>query len=411
MWQLLILASRNLFRNARRTGLTMAAISVGLAMMIATINFQYGSYKELTTNAISQLAGHVVVQHPRWQDERESQYLVTDADTVATKLRATFPKAIVTQRVQVGGLLRSSSNSVGAGLAGYEPDQEAQISDLDDKLIDGEWLGSDDLRGIIIGTGMADSLDVKLNDKLVFMSQQKGEEMASRLFRVRGIFRTGSADLDGFVAVSHIDAARDLLGGKAVAHQVAVHLPDARTSEADARTAANALQRDDLFVGSWLDAIPEIYALIQVDRTSSDLMMAVIGFIVALGVLNTVLMSVLERTREFGTMMAVGMRRTSIAGLVLIEATVLGFFGSALGCVLGIGISYPLVNSGIDMSGYMGETMVTGGVAVSTLIMGAWDPNRMALYACLAVVFTILAAIPPAWRVTRMKPVDAMRHS
>ena len=79
--------------------------------------------------------------------------------------------------------------------------------------------------------------------------------------------------------------------------------------------------------------------------------------------------------------------------------------------MLGIGISYPLVNSGIDMSGYMGETMVTGGVAVSTLIMGAWDPNRMALYACLAVVFTILAAIPPAWRVTRMKPVDAMRHN
>jgi len=410
MLQLLSLAIRNLFRNTRRTALTVAAIAVGLAMMIATINLQHGSYRDITTNAISQLAGHVVVQNPKWQAERSSDYTVDHADQIAATLREIFPKGVVTQRMQLGGLLRSSTNSVGAGVAGFEPSQEAHITELDDKLTSGEWLADDDTRGVVIGDGMAKRLGVSIGDKVVFMTQPKGQEMQSRLFRVRGVFHSGSADMDGYLAVANILALREVVGGADIANQIAVHLPDPRTSTHDAELAAAAINRPDLFIAPWTKAIPEISALINVDRASSDVMMSVIGLIVALGVLNTVLMSVLERTREFGTMLAVGMNPRALAGLVLLEGACLGVLGAAVGLLLGLALSYPVVTTGLDYTQYMGETMVTGGVAVSAIIRGAWDPQRMGIYVCAAVDFTVLAAAIPAWRVSKMSPVEAMRH-
>ncbi|MFT4624805.1 MAG: ABC-type lipoprotein release transport system permease subunit [Myxococcota bacterium] len=411
MLKLISLAARNLLRNTRRTVLTTAAIAFGLAVMVFMITFATGTYNDMLRKGVSQLAGHVVVQAPGFQDSREPTLVVTGSDSVAATLRQTFPDAVITQRLQLGGLLTSSASSVGAGLAGVVPADEAEISELDDKLVDGEWLAPDDARGIVIGRTMADQLDVGLGGKIVYMGQQKGQaEMQSRLFRVRGIFRTGGTEMDGFLAVIHLDAARELLTVDDAAGQVAVHLTNARDADAATLVARAAVDRPDLDVLSWKAAIPELVALIEVDKESNDFLLVIIGFIVALGVLNTVLMSVLERTREFGMLMAVGMPRRSIAALVLLEGATLGFVGAVLGVALGAIPSWYSVTYGIDLTAYMGEQMSSGGISLDALMMGGWDVPRIAQYFVGAVLFTVAAAAWPAWRVTRLQPVDAMRH-
>ena len=409
MIQILTLSLRNLFRNWRRTLLTCAAISFGLAMMVWTINLQNGSYQEMTRNGISQMAGHVVLQADGYQKDPKPERTVTGADELAGQLAETFPEATITQRINLAGILVSPTNNIAAGIRAILPDAEATIGDMDDKLIDGAWLAADDERGIIIGAGMAETLSAEVGDKLVFMGQNGTEEMESRLFRVRGVFRTGGADFDGRVGFVHLEAGRALLRQPDVANQIAVHLDDARAAFGATEETEKLLGRDGLDIRSWRDALPELYALIQVDRQSSDIMMSVIGIIVAMGVLNTVLMSVLERTRELGVLMAIGMRKRKIALMVLAEGMFLGIIGTIGGVLFGLIPSYYTVVYGLDFSQWMGETFETNGIAMSAVMHGAWDPRRMGVYALGAVIFTVLAAIYPAWRVTRLQPVDAMR--
>jgi putative ABC transport system permease protein len=404
------LALRNLFRNTRRTVITLAAIALGLAMMIFTVNFQNGSYQEMIRTGISSMAGHVVVQAQGYQDDKDAELVVTDASAVAETIRAAYPDAVVASRIFTGGLLMSSHGSVGGAISGLEPGAEREIQDIHERVVEGSWLGDDD-REIVIGIDMAQTLDVELGDKLIFMGQSGSDEVISRLFRVRGIYRTGAAGIDGRMAFVHLAAAQELLGGGDVAHMVTLHLPDPQDAFDAAPRIEGLLDHRQLDVRHWKDALPELFALIQMDRGFGDVMLAVIGIIVAFGVLNTLMMSVLERTREFGVMLSLGMKPRQIAWLVLLEGMVLGLMGAVVGLLLGLALSWPTIHFGIDYSGMMGgETMESGGIVMSTLVHGEWDPLRMAIFFAGAVFFCLCAALYPAWSISKLRPVQALRH-
>jgi len=404
------LALRNLMRNKRRTALTLAAIAFGLALMVWTVNFQNGSYDMMIKEAICSMAGHVVVQAEGFQDDKEVTLVVEDAGGVAEALQAEFPDAVIAPRITMGGMVMSTSTGVGVALNGLIPEAEQQVQTLHDKVVEGEWLTGDD-REILIGQGMADALDADLGDKLVFMGQNGTDEVQSRMFRVKGIYRTGSAQIDGRLAFVHLDAAQELLDRGDVAHMVTMHLPDPQQAFPAAERAEELLARPELDVRNWREALPEIAGMIEMDRASGDVMMAIIGMIVAFGVLNTLLMSVLERTREFGVMVSLGMKPRQVFGLVLTEGLVLGGIGAVLGLCLGLLLSLHAVYVGIDYAAFTGsETMEMEGLVMDTLLKGSWDPSRMAGYVFAAIVFCVGAAIYPAWSISRLQPVKAMRH-
>lgn len=405
----LSLAFRNLLRNPRRTGLTAAAIAFGLALMLFNITLATGSYRAMLDAGISTLAGHVVLEHPKYGKEAELEQLVPDASQKVAAIQQRLPDARITPRIQLGGLLNSPTSSVGTGLRGMVPSVDGPISQLSDKVVAGAWLADDDDRGIVLGASLAEQLSVEVGDKVVFMGQGLGDDVESRLFRVRALFETGSAEQDGFVAVATVAAVQELVGREDAVHQIAVHL--AQPERAD--TVAAELQDladPETKVMAWRDAIPGLVGMIAADRVSNDFLMAIIGLIVAMGVLNTVLMSVLERTREFGVLLAVGMRPRRVAALVLTEGLLLGLLGAALGAILGVAVSWPLVTYGLDMREMMGETMSTEGITISTLIMGAWDVPRMLQYLAMGALFTVLAAVYPAWHISRLTPVEAMNR-
>lgn len=408
--KLLHLALRNLFRNTRRTLITLAAIALGLSMMILTVNFQNGAYSTMIRAGISSMAGHVVIQAEGYQEERDAAMLLHDASGIVASLREACPEATLAPRIFVGGLLVSASSSVGGALVGIEPSAEARVQDLHEKVVDGVWL-VDDPRAIVIGQDMAETLEVEVGDKLIYMGQNGTDEVVSHLFRVRGVYRTGSAQVDGRVAYVGLEAAQVLVGGGDVAHMVTVHLPDPDTADAVAAQARAALGQPGIAVLHWREAIPEMYAMIRMDREFGDVMLAVIGLIVAFGVLNTMMMSVLERTREFGVMLSLGMKPRQIAGLVLLEGVVLGLLGATAGLLVGLTLSWPVVQFGFDYASFTGgEVMETGGVVMDTVMRGAWDPLRMGIYYVGALVFCLGAALYPAWSIAKLQPVQALRH-
>lgn len=312
----------------------------------------------------------------------------------------------------LGGLITSPRGSVGGAVSGIDGAAEAKLQDIDEHVVEGTWLTGDD-RGIVIGRDMADALQVGLGDKVVYMGQHGGAtEVSSRLFRVSGIFRMGNADLDGFVAFVDLPAAQEAFGRPDVANQVTVHLPDPKRSPAAAAEARTLLADiDGIEVLDWKQALPELWALIEVDKTSGDVMLFLLGAIVAMGALNTVLMAALERTREFGVMLALGLRPPQLARLILTEGLLLGVMGAGLGLVVGTVLSWPLVTIGLDYSSYMGDTYETAGVVVSSVIKGRYDPMRMLAYTVAATFMTAAAAVYPAVQVARLQPVEAMRHT
>jgi ABC-type lipoprotein release transport system permease subunit len=404
------LALRNLLRNKRRTVLTVAAIAFGLSLMLWTVNFQKGSYGTMVRMGISSMAGHVVVQAEGFQEEKEVTMVVDDVSGISAQLASEFPDGVVAPRIAMGGLLMSTSTSVGVLLNGLVPEAEIQVQDLHTKVEDDRWFSDDD-REIIIGKAMANTLDVELGDKLVFMGQNGSDEVQSRMFRVRGIYRTGSDQIDGRVAYAHLGATQELLDRGDVAHMVTLHLDDPDDSY-EATDRAKTLLSADLDVRNWKEALPDLAAMIQVDRASGDVMMGIIGLIVAFGVLNTLLMSVLERTREFGVMLSLGMKPSQLARLVLLEGMTLGLIGAAAGLILGLGFSLQAVYQGIDYAAFAGESgaMEMEGLVFDSVIKGAWDPLRMAYYLIAAVIFCVCSAIYPAWSISRLQPVQAMRH-
>ena len=404
------LAFRNLLRNGRRTLITGSAITFGMAMMVWANHLGYGMYQEMMRVGISTAAGHVVVQAEGHQADPDPLDLLPEASAVQDALQQTFPDAVVLQRSTLQGLLMSTANSVGVGLMAIQPTPEARVTDWQDKLVDGAWLADDDDRGILIGAELQKRLDVELGEKIVLMGQGQ-EDVTSRLFRLRGVFRTGATEMDAFTGIITLPAAQAFLERPDSANQVSVHMADMRAAEAAlprARAAVGAPGREVL---GWAEALPEMVEFIRTDRTSNAVSMAILGIIVSIGVLNTILMSVMERMREFGVMLALGAPPASLSVVILLEGLLLGIFGVGLGVGIGLAATWPMVAWGLDYSGLMGgETLETAGVVISTRIFAAWDPVGTLAYAGAGLVFTALSAVYPAWRAARLEPVAAMRH-
>ena len=323
-----------------------------------------------------------------------------------------FPDAQITSRLFLSGLINSTTSPTFAGITAVDPQSEGEVSDFTEKLIQGEWL-DDDIKGILIGKNMAETLNVDLGDKLVFTGQYNGE-MNSQLFRVKGVFKVGAVEIDSFVAFVHYKAAQKLIQQKDVIHQVAVHLPNSKDTTEAKSTALNVLDEQistkKLDVLSWEEALPDIVNMIKVDKVSNELINIVLLIIVSMGILNTMLMSVLERFREMGVLLAVGMRPQKLALMVLCEGLILGILGAFLGLILGYIASYSLVVSGLDLSAQMGESMPVGDTVTSTVIKGKYDWQMMGIYACEVVVLSVLSAIYPALKILKLHPVEAMRH-
>jgi ABC-type lipoprotein release transport system permease subunit len=407
--QILKLALRNLTRNRRRTSITLMGIAVSLGIVVWAANFQSGQYDQAVKSGISSMAGHVVIQAPMYQKERDDGMVVEDTDAMVKTLEQSFPDDVVLRRIFLQGIINSATNTSMAAVLATEPEKDKQVGELHEKLVEGEWLGDDD-RGILLGQKMADSLGVSLGDKVVYMGQHGDNETFSRLFRVSGIVRTGLPQMDAAMAIVNLNAGQLLLQREGVSHQVTVHIQKTQEAQWATDKAKELVSSPEVVVLSWQEALPDLYGLMQVDKQTQDWMMLILVFIAAIGVLNTILMSVLERTREFGVLLAIGLKPRQLSGLVLLEGVLLGLLGMVLGVAFGLLLTYPSVKYGIDMTASMGEGVEVAGVAMSAKMKAVYDWERTAFNAVWMMILTILATAYPAWWLTKLKPVDAMRH-
>ena len=340
--------------------------------------------------------------------------LVQDRGAIEDQIRSLAPDARVTSRILVQGLLQSTRNTSGVALVGIDPERETAVSKWHTKLVEdgdepGTWLKPDDHRGVLLGAELADTLEVEVGDKVVLMAQGK-DEVVNRLFRVRGLVRTGVAEVDGFMALTTLDAAASALEQPEAATMVTVHVDEPETVPALRTAIGSALSGQPVEVLPWQEALPEVHEFTKLDRQSQRSMFFVMGIIVAMGVLNTVLMSVMERVKEFGVMLALGTRPSQVFQVILLEGVLLGLFATLLGAALGTLAIIPTIEYGIDYGAMMGENVEVAGVTMDSQVHAAWHGSGMLGFCIAAWLMTVLASIWPAWRASRLAPVEAMRH-
>ncbi len=404
------MAVRNIRRNKRRTLITTVGLGLIMAVMMMTFALQSGSWVAMLKAAIEGGAGHMVVQQEGWQTEQEASMFFDGASKVQSELQQAYPDATVVRRTLIGGLITSANGSSAIQLKGIEPGPERGLTLLDDNVREGEWLSTD--RDIVIGTGLARTLGVGLGDKVVFMAQVATDDVESRLYRVKGIYRTGTDVIDNFLAYTTVDSTAELFPVDDPGHQVAVILPNADRDDIPSDGAARvASAHEGLKMLTWKEALPLLQEQMELDMKGSYVIFLFMGIIVLVGVLNTVLMSVMERIREFGVLLALGMPKKRLVRMVLLEGLLLGFLGGLVANVVAFPVILWLQEKGIDYGDMMGSANPLGDVALDTVLRGQLSAPMFLLVPIGAAIMALVASIYPALKAARLQPVEAIRHT
>lgn len=402
-------AWRNLWRNRRRTAIQMAAISGAMFLAVFFSNFSVGIYEGMIDSGVGMGSGHVGIYQSKYLADRQ----VSDTLPVTALVTALDQEpgvVAVYPRLHVPGLLRSSRDSRAAMAMGLDLAREASHNPLLDpaNLIEGSLPHTSN--GILVGEILARELDVKVGKKVVFMAQDASGEIASKLFKVSGLLRTRVKALDAGTVVASREAMARLIGREGAAHEVAVMLEGPRA-------VPGALPRLGDLAGSaggarayaWQEAMPNLSTMIEVGNAKQQAIVFILFGLVAIGTLNTMLMSVMERTREFGVIRALGVGKASIRVMVMAEALVLGALGSALGLAGALLLGLYTSTVGIDLTPLY-KDLDMGGVAFDPVIRTGWDWPLMLWLFLGMLVLSVLASLYPARRALKVRPADAIRQ-
>jgi ABC-type lipoprotein release transport system permease subunit len=408
MFGTLKLGWRNIWRNRRRTIITMSAIGLGLLVVVVYGGLIAGIMSDAKNQLDTTGMGHVEISAPSWRARRTATALIEDPDAAIKALNLP-PGTEVGARMVLRGLVSSAHGNEAVELHGVDWENEKRLAEYVRDVRAGTLPAADDLKGILIGDTLAQRLHVNVGGKLRVMVQQADGEMGAQLFRVKGLYHSISADLSKHRVLVSRAAAEELFGAKG-AHQIVIQLD----RPADADVLAARWQKD---LGPRFEVLT--YAqIVPIMKTLEDYVDSVITFaslfvylLVGLGILNTMLMSVLERTREFGVMQALGTRPGGIISLILAESFWIATLSVVVGLAAGLSLTwYGSRTALFDMTKSVGESLSFGGV-----VMGSAFKTRFSITDGLAAaryvyVMALLVGLYPAFRVSRMRPVQAL-HS
>jgi len=401
------LAWRNIWRQKRRTWLTALAMIFSNILLVFMISLQFGSYEMMINNTLRMFSGQVQVQHEGYLDSPKMRQVVNGIRDLASNIREKLPAASVAARANAFVLVSSEDRSFGAQLVGVEPDHEPGVSSIPGLLTDGCYLDDPDAAEVVIGSVMARNLKVKTGDELTFLGSGRDGSFAAGVLKVVGIFSSGSQDLDRGLAEIPLAYFQEAFAMEAGGHVIALAVDELGAVPAMiGPLEATIGDQDGLVALDWEALMPGLKQAIQADMTSAWFMYAVLIVLVAFSVLNTQLMSVLERTREFGVIMALGIKPRRLALLVLLETFLMASVGLFIGMLLGAFVSGYFALAGFA---YPGMDELAAKFNMPPVIYPALDPLSIMLGPAVVFIFCLFAAIYPALKLYGLRPVDAMR--
>ena len=395
------LAWRSIWRNKRRTLITLSSIALGLALTLFFVAVGDGVYFKMVEEAVRIQGGHLSLQHPDYLDAPAVDLLV-DLDNLRTPIER-LPGVGRTKTMVLGqGLVKSGSGAVGVGVMGVEPSREQGSSPLAKKVVAGGYLEDSDAQAIYIGKELARQLKLAVGKKLVLSANNVSGEVVEELLRVKGIFALGAPEVDGYLIQVPIGLARRLFGlGPGQASRLGVVVDDPDRLE-EVRAAIQKLAAGKrMAVLRWEEFLPDLASWIQLDKGSNYVFNGLLGVVILFTIFNTILMSVLERQREFAVLLALGTPPRFLEGQILLETALVGALGSLLGALLGGGLAYWVEKVGIDTGRFIQEGTTVSGFVMDTVIHARVTGGLILTLGCAVFLMTMLLGLYPMRRVAK----------
>lgn len=400
------LAWRNLWRHSRRTWLTVGAMIFCNALLVFLISFQVGSYTMMIDGTLTVLTGHVQVLERDYHEEPKMRRTVPDGSTLAETLRQETGLQAVAARAEAFALASSEQRSFAVQILGVQPDREALVSSLPGLVKQGRYLSDENAPEIVLGSVLARNLKVGLGDEITFLGSGRDGSFAAGIVTVVGIIDSGVSELDRMIAEIPLAYFQSAFAMDDAVHRIVLKLEGLDTVAPVKSRLQSLISNEDLSVLDWNELEPGLRQAIQADMFSAFVTYAVLIVLVAFSVLNTQLMSVLERTREFGVMMALGLRPGGLARLVMLETALMSALGLLLGVLVGAIFTLWFQYNGLYIPGLEA-------VSEQYNLPDRLYP-RVTVVSALAgpgIVFLggLLAAVYPSLRLYLLQPVAAMR--
>lgn len=405
----LALAWKNIWRNRRRSLITLIALGVSLMLMQAMHNLAGGSYARMIDSGVRAGSGHVALYRGDYHRLRDESLTFSPAGL--RKALAAMPEiAHALPRVYLPGLAQSSRESRGILLTGIDPVEEYAVNPFLRQLPPADMLQRLDGRQALLGSRLAAELKLKKGNKFVVTVQSRRGDLVSELFRVHGLVQTGLRDVDGSLVMVGRDMAAAMGGFPGQIHELALILRQADEEATVMPRLLHLLKDSAVHPVPWDRAMPNLANSIKLDYASQKFIFAIMLLIVTIGVVNTMLMSVMERIREFGIILAVGASPGRLCRMILAEGLVLGALSVLAGSLLGSLLTWYLAARGIDLRHLMSQNLEFGGVIFDPVLYATWDVPWMARIALYMLLLALTATLYPAVKAARLAPAEAMRQ-
>ena len=412
------LALRNLRRYLRRSALTAAAMIIGGGLMIFSLSIGDGTHEDWIESGARLGSGHISIQAPGFQATRKIEERLSGSARSAAESALQSPgiaEHIVTSvpQLAIGGLASSPSGARPAQIVGVDPIAEAEFSILDDNLAEGRYLEPDDRLAAYVGAGLVEGLDLRLGSRMVLTAQDAEGEIAGQLVRIVGIFSTGVPEID--LALVHVPLATagSWLGSGADVTTIAVLADRSRAVNSLAQALrgqlADEIDAGRLTVLTWREASPELDAVVRIDDLGNYVWQGIMFGIIALTIVNTVLMSVMYRHREFGLLQALGFTPRQTGGLVITEGLVLTAFSGFVGVALGVFLTWFFFRNGLDFSFAWDESWSFSGVVLDPIVIPLFSVRRIVQVLVFILFIGTVASLYPAYRATRIDVAESMK--
>ena len=396
------LAWRNIWRNSRRTLITQFALIVALSLMIACSGLTWGLVKQMERNATLLGPGELQIHRPGYLDDRSIYRVIDHPHTLIATLEQSGVKAA--SRLHGFGLVSHGENSSGTQVLGIDPVKEKTVTEFHKHLFKGSFLQQ--AKDVLLGKKIAVTLDAVIGDELVIVTQAADGSIGNDLYRVAGILKGISEEIDRSTVMMSLADFRSLFSLHDVATEIVLRRNDATEDLTLIRNRIK-LAVPDQEVKTWKEIFPAVSDMLELTDASIYILLTIIYLAGSLIMLNTMLMSVFERIKELGIMMAIGFRPMQVLLLIFLETFFLTLCGALMGLACGVSLSLYLTYYGLDLTSIT-EGFSFVGIAAEPHWFAVTTFNTVCPPFIFLFVLSLLAVIYPAIKASLLKPVDAL---
>jgi ABC-type lipoprotein release transport system permease subunit len=398
------IAWRNVWRNKKRSAIIIMAVAFGLWAGLMMIALALGMTRQIVNSAIKSRTSHIQIHAQGFRDHPETDLVIPSADSAAAKCANLEYVEAVTGRAVIRGIAQSPTSNLGVIVYGVEPDMEKNVTDIDSSMIEGGYFQRDVRNPIVIGEKLAEKLGVGIGKKIVINAQNTDGSIAGGAFRIIGIYKTSYVQFDKMtVFAKHEDISR-IFGLNGDFHEIAITVSNVDMIPEVLSSLEN--NYPNLETVSWKKIEPQVALLVDTQYQYMMIFMIIILLALVFGITNTMLMGVLERVRELGVVIALGMKHGKIFVMILLETIFLSMLGGVVGMVMTVVTMEAVSRTGIDLS-IVSKGLETFGM--DSILYPYLPSDQYLIVGILVFITSVVSSIYPGIKAVRLDPVGAIR--